>query len=210
MSPEDFRRLKSLDWIVPPARPYFDQLIGYATSQGFQPYIVSAVRKCSEEGPQSKTSRSWHVLGRAVDVELHARGQAATLEDAYSALGAWWENLGGIWGGRWTDLYPVPHPYGWCGPPSMAGDPCHFQWTEGHTGVPEAIWPKAVTSCVEVDRLQASYLASQASWLGAPLIPSAAPGGLGTAPGARAGLILPAAVLTAVGLIFFGRKRKKG
>jgi hypothetical protein len=163
VTPEAYSRLKTLDAIVPPARAAFDALIAHATAQGFQPYIVSAVRTCAEESgmTQTKVRRSWHVLGRAVDVELHAHGSVATMIDAYQALGEWWEALGGTWGGRWTTLYPVPHPAGWCGPADMPGDVCHFQWTDGAEAVPESVWPRAVTACGDVDRLVNAYRASQ-------------------------------------------------
>lgn len=204
-TPEQFSRLKTLDAIVPTARPAFDRLLAYATSQGYQPYIVSAVRTCAEESgmTQTKVRRSWHVLGRAVDVELHARGPAATIEDAYTELGTWWEGQGGTWGGRWTDIYPVPHPTGWCGPPDMAGDPCHFQFTDGAGAVPESVWPKSVTACADVDALVSSYRASQ----GAPTLPtsissSSAPAAPGTAPVSSTGashagpILLVGALLT--------------
>lgn len=163
MTPEATRRLKTLDAIVPSARPAFEALLEHAKQRGFQPYIVSAVRTCREEAglTATKVRRSWHVLGRAVDVELHARGDLASIADAYVELGAWWESQGGIWGGRWVTLYPVPHPPGWCGAPELPGDTCHFQWTGTDEHVPVSVWPREVTACDDVDRLQAETFARE-------------------------------------------------
>lgn len=175
-SPDAFARLKTLDRLVPDARAAFARLISYAKAQGYQPYIVSAVRTCAEESGLSATKvrRSWHVLGRAVDVELHAKGQAASIEDAYAELGAWWKAEGGTWGGDWTDLYPLPHPAGWCGPTTVPGDTCHFQWTAGVESVPASVWPREVTACPDVDQLQAAYFRSQGA---APPVQDVLPAG---------------------------------
>lgn len=51
--------------------------------------------------------RSWHVLGRAFDLQ-------ASISDL-KRLGARWQQMGGVWGGSWTG-FP---------------DLFHFQWTEG-------------------------------------------------------------------------------
>jgi hypothetical protein len=204
-----FARLKTLAAIVPPARPAFDALIAYATAKGYQPYIVSAVRTCAEQAsnPSTKVKRSWHLLGRAVDVELHARGTAATIEDAYAELGAWWEAQGGTWGGRWTELYPLPHPDGWCAP-TVPGDACHFQFTDGVEAVPDSVWSKAVTQCPDVDALVSRYFASQGVPQGPTGVtpspaPNAPPGSILTPrgpfwPGAVAGLAL---------VVLFARRR---
>jgi len=49
--------------------------------------------------------QSWHVLGRAVDINLP---QGATRAD-YEKLGLEWESMGGHWGGRFTGLDDVGH-----------------------------------------------------------------------------------------------------
>lgn len=145
MSPYD--RRYTLAALIPEARAAFERLIAYAKARGWKPAIVSAVRTCEEQkGTASKTSRTWHFFGRAIDLEL--RGAPPS---AYAELGAWWEAEGGIWGGRWTTLYPEAP-----GVPGLAGDVMHFHWAEGET-VPEDVWPRAVTDCAEVDRIAENY-----------------------------------------------------
>lgn len=133
----------SLDGIVPMARPYFDALLERAESWGMRPVIGDALRTCDDQAGASSSAvkvRSWHVLGRAVDLELQG-------VDAYRQLGEWWESVGGTWGGRWTTLYP-PN-----------GDFEHFQWSGGRDGIPDEVWP-AGEAC---ETARASYLASDAA-----------------------------------------------
>jgi hypothetical protein len=156
----DPERLKTLAFIVADARPAFDALITEAKARGFLPSIVSAVRNCAEQGSlaQTKAKRSWHVFGRAVDIELHKGAPKDDPAKFYRELGEWWEQQGGTWGGRWTDLYPNGLPGIAGGAP---GDLVHFQWTPAPltTGVPAELWPKDAT-CDEVTAKAAAYFAS--------------------------------------------------
>lgn len=130
----------SLAGIVPSALPAFVDLLDQAEAWGMQPKIGDALRTCADQqasGGKVK-ERSWHVLGRAIDLELHG-------VDAYRRLGEYWESIGGTWGGRWTDLYPPD------------GDFQHFQWSGGRDGIPESIWPKGMP-CEEA---RARYLATE-------------------------------------------------
>lgn len=152
----DMRRLKTLDAIVPEARPHFEALIAEARRRGFTPQIISAVRTCTEQknmgSKASTTGRSWHALGRAVDLEF----AGAKMAD-YQALGEWWKARGGAWGGDWITSWPVAP----CGPEAGkgAGDPCHFQWTPGTEIVPRSLWPDSA-DCTQVTR---EYLAAHGS-----------------------------------------------
>lgn len=88
--------------------------------------IASARRSCAEQNAiyaQGRTTpgvivtgargcQSWHVWGRAVDLE--ARG--ATRAD-WEELGRWWESRGGTWGGDFPNV----------------DDPGHFEWHPGLT-----------------------------------------------------------------------------
>ena len=133
----------SLDGIVPAARPYFDALLERAEQWGMLPVIGDALRTCADQVAASSSAvkaRSWHVLGRAVDLQLVGDG-------AYQRLGEYWESLGGTWGGRWTTLYP-PN-----------GDFQHFQWSDRRDGIPEELWP-AGEDC---ETARARYLASDAA-----------------------------------------------
>ena len=98
-------------------------LLEQAEAWGFSPTIGDALRTCADQEAAGDVRRSWHVLGRAVDLELHGA------PDAYRRLGEFWESIGGTWGGRWKELYPPD------------GDYQHFQWSGGRDGIPESIWP---------------------------------------------------------------------
>lgn len=156
----DPERLKTLRYVVADARPHFAALLDEATRRGYLPAIVSAVRTCSEQGSlaQTKAKRSWHVFGRALDIELRLGAPKDDPAKFYRELGEWWEQQGGTWGGRWTTLYPSGLP-GIAG--GAAGDLVHFQWTPAPltTGVPASLWPKQAT-CEQVMENAARYLAS--------------------------------------------------
>lgn len=124
MTPDE--RQHTLSGIVPSALPAFSELLEQAKAWGMKPRIVSALRTCDEQRSSAASKvyeRSWHVLGRAVDLELHGSG-------AYMRLGQFWESMGGTWGGRWMELYPPD------------GDFMHFQWSAGRDGIPDSLWPK--------------------------------------------------------------------
>jgi len=59
----------------------------------------------------AKGCRSWHVLGRAFDILLEPN----TGWGPYQMLGEYWEELGGVWGGRFSNV----------------DDPGHFEWHPG-------------------------------------------------------------------------------
>jgi len=122
----DARRLRSLDAILPIARPMFEALIAEAKVRGMRPSIISAVRNC-REAPSSKIppERGWHTYGRAIDLQLLGEKGSALDPAPYYAMGEWWEAQGGVWGGRWVEEYPDGTP---CNP-GIPGDLCHYQWT---------------------------------------------------------------------------------
>lgn len=169
-------RLKTLAYLVPDARAAFEKLIAEANTRGVHPTIVSAVRTCCEEhnlaSAKGKGTRSWHVLGRAVDIELHLGAPADDPAKFYRELGEWWEALGGTWGGRWTTSWPNAP-----GVPGAAGDVMHFQFTPPPLGdiPPAELWPTGA-ECSVVDALQASYLGRDAVNGGPPSSATPAPG----------------------------------
>jgi len=157
---DDPQRLKTLAWLVPDARAAFEALISEATRRGYLPSIVSAVRTCAEEtNLKSNTSgqpkRSWHVLGRAVDIELHKGAPADDPAKFYRELADWWTQQGGTWGGHWeTSFQPFP---------GVTTDVMHFQWTPGlGDAPPRTTWPDGLT-CAQVDVLQAAALGRSAT-----------------------------------------------
>lgn len=152
---DDPQRLKTLAWLVPDAREAFERLLAEATRRGYLPSIVSAVRTCAEEtnlasNPSRTPKRSWHVLGRAVDIELHLGAPKDDPAKFYRELADWWVQQGGTWGGHWeTSFQPFP---------GVTTDVMHFQWTPGlGDSPPRTTWPDGLT-CAQIDALQAATL----------------------------------------------------
>lgn len=89
------------------------RLLAFAWSRGMEPRISSGYRSCgaqdaiweqgrSTEGPVVTDVRgcgSWHPWGRAVDIYLPGYP-----EELYWELGAFWEGIGGEWGGSFGDF----------------------------------------------------------------------------------------------------------
>lgn len=199
-------RLKTLHHLVPDARQAFEALLAQATARGFLPSIVSAVRNCSEQGQLAltKAKRSWHVFGRAVDIELHLGAPKDDPAKFYRELGEWWEQQGGTWGGRWTELYPQAP-----GVPGAAGDVLHFQWTPPPltTAVPAELWPKGAT-CDVVQANADQYLASGGGALPALPVPPIASAPPSSSPPAKKKAELPGLWFWAWGLLL--RRRTSG
>lgn len=73
---------------------------------------------------RSRTVSGYHPMWLAVDLalweDLNSDGVVNKeeirwkVDPRYVTLGQYWESLGGVWGGRWTDPY----------------DPFHFQWSK--------------------------------------------------------------------------------
>jgi hypothetical protein len=170
---QDQERLKTLAYLVPDARAAFEKLIAEATSRGLLPTIVSAVRTCCEEknlaSAKGKGTRSWHILGRAVDIELHLGAPADDPALHYRELGEWWESLGGTWGGRWVTSWPTAP-----GVPGASGDVMHFQFTPPPLKdvPPQELWPTGA-DCTTIDANQTAYLGRDAVHGGAPSSPPA-------------------------------------
>ena len=113
---------KSLNDLTPDTRAAAERLLAYAHSLGLEPQITATRRSCAEQNAiyeQGRTTpgavvtqvagcRSWHVLGRAVDLWLG--------DDCgrYAELGAFWKRLGGRWGGDFSFRdcvhFELPHP----------------------------------------------------------------------------------------------------
>lgn len=115
----------SLDALTADTRAALDLLDKYSRKTlGKQIRVRSTVRTCEQQNAlyaQGRTAPgqivtgargclSWHVLGRAVDIDLE-RGTGAE----YQVLGEYWETLGGSWGGRFSNI----------------DDPGHFEWHPG-------------------------------------------------------------------------------
>lgn len=98
-----------------------ERLLKYAKSEGYEARVTSGRRSCAEQNALYASGRtvggrivtgapgcrSWHTWGRAVDLYIPGWPQ-----EAYAKLGAFWQRLGGRWGGDF-------------------GDPGHFEWHPG-------------------------------------------------------------------------------
>jgi hypothetical protein len=95
-----------------------DELLTFARSRGLNPKIVYTRRSCAEQNAlyaQGRTTpgnivtgaqgcRSWHVLGRAVDIDIGSNNCAD-----YAELGAFWKSIGGVWGGDFPNIKDCVH-----------------------------------------------------------------------------------------------------
>lgn len=147
--PTAFEPTGTLDDVVPAAREPFEALLEQAEDWGMAPRIRSAGRTCAmqqalhAQGPGvtgAALCRSWHVLGRALDLDLDPHDCRT-----YERLGRFWEAMGGTWGGRWSS-------FGAC------GDQGHFHWPEeaGQQAVPRSICDAATLD--ECEAVREAYL----------------------------------------------------
>lgn len=76
------------------------RLIDKAHELGFQVTLGDAYR--DPRAPYgSKTSR--HRVRLAIDLNLFKNGEYKAATEDHKPLGEWWEDQGGIWGGRFDD-----------------------------------------------------------------------------------------------------------
>lgn len=143
----------TLDDLVPQVRPQFEKLISIAQQLGLQPKIRSVGRTCQEQQWQkdhgySKAGlcQSLHIIGHAVDLDLKP-----SVCDSYRKLGEIWEQMGGFWGGRWTQ-------YGAC------GDSGHYHFFPGYQATPGSICTATANgSLSECEKARLAYLQSRIS-----------------------------------------------
>ncbi len=76
------------------------QLINKAFELGYEVTLGDAYRdpRCPYG---SKSSR--HCMGLAIDLNLFKDGVYLKETDDHESLGLWWEERGGLWGGRFND-----------------------------------------------------------------------------------------------------------
>lgn len=58
---------------------------------------------------KSRTTESLHCHRLAIDLFLWRNGELTWKVEDYEFLGAFWESLGGVWGGRWPKLRDAVH-----------------------------------------------------------------------------------------------------
>lgn len=105
--------------LTPDTQAAYRKLREFSDKNGILPgfSLAETLRTCARQnelfaqGPSVTRARgcmSWHVMGRAFDVSA-----AGLTCDDLRPLGAFWESMGGIWGGRWSDCV-------------------HFEWHPGY------------------------------------------------------------------------------
>jgi hypothetical protein len=119
------------------ARESFEALArAFGQATGLDLQVRSALRSCAEQAELYGIGRtynlhsppvtyaegcsSWHVAGRAVDADPVDPRTGKRVGDCavYQRAGVLWEQMGGVWGGRWTKFGPC-------------GDAGHFEWHPG-------------------------------------------------------------------------------
>ena len=77
------------------------RLIDKAFEMGFLA-TVGDVKRDPRSLYGKRPSKHWD--GLAIDLNLYTQ-DGTYLEDTedHAELGAWWESIGGVWGGRWSD-----------------------------------------------------------------------------------------------------------
>lgn len=73
------------------------QLIAFATSQGYELTFGDAY---ATSGHKKKSN---HYIRLAIDLNLFKDGEYLTESSDHLILGAYWESIGGSWGGRYND-----------------------------------------------------------------------------------------------------------
>lgn len=110
---------RELSDLTPDTRAAAERLLEFARSLGLSPVVQSTARSCAEQnalfaqGPtvtKVQGCRSWHVLGRAIDVHIGSENCAD-----YVRLATFWKSLGGRWGGDFPGFpdcvhFELPHP----------------------------------------------------------------------------------------------------
>lgn len=109
---------KLLQGLTPDTIAFVLEVARRARLEGITIRLVSGKRSCAQQNAlyaQGRTApgpivtgargcRSWHVQGRAVDFEPQPRTQAS-----YARVGAIAVELGGVWGGQFSNLNDIGH-----------------------------------------------------------------------------------------------------
>lgn len=82
--------------------------MGYGLTMG-EAHRTQEQQKIYVKQGKSLTMNSKHLDKLAIDLFLFKDGQYLKDADEYKWLGMIWEELGGVWGGRWTTIVDANH-----------------------------------------------------------------------------------------------------
>lgn len=95
------------------------KLIIFAHQKGIELLPFSLFRTAEEQNEKYKKKLSnidgynkisKHQLGRAIDIAIKKEGRVVwERNEDYEILGQYWEDLGGVWGGRFKSLNDIYH-----------------------------------------------------------------------------------------------------
>lgn len=90
------------------------KLLSHAAEQGIPAkvgtwYRSPEVQAALLKRKATQLSHSKHQDGLAVDLCIIRGGQLPNDDPGYDNLGAFWESIGGTWGGRWKTLHDRDH-----------------------------------------------------------------------------------------------------
>lgn len=133
--------------LVPELRPYAEQLLNAASAAGLNPTVTSTVRTYAQQKalwdryqagrskyPAAPPGASAHEYGWAFDMDVYPH-------DALADVGAYWQDLGGTWGG---DRDPVHFEL------PGASEAARANYEAGLTApAPEPKWVKAMAAAVD-------------------------------------------------------------
>ena len=57
----------------------------------------------------TKTLKSKHIIGLAVDLQVMKDGNPVYASTIYNLMGVHWQNIGGVWGGEWKKFKDIMH-----------------------------------------------------------------------------------------------------
>jgi hypothetical protein len=172
---DPYKELPAIEWQTRDRMYELARRFGKATGLHLVVRREGGRRTCSEQNTiyaQGRTAGgdivtyasgclSWHVLGRAVDVDPIDSAGKMQPESAYRTAGDMWQAIGGKWGGYFPGFPDIGH----------------FEWHPGRTI--EQVCPSSVY-CSEIEAsIQTSMPFSRAALIGAAVTGSVAALGYG-------------------------------
>jgi hypothetical protein len=91
-----------IEQLEPGFQPYALHLVQQLRLAGIPAMVISARRSSSVNQAVGGATRSLHLYGRAVDLQIAGYTRDQVPLWWWEALGQFWESMGGRWGGRFS------------------------------------------------------------------------------------------------------------